>query len=41
MRVEIERDDVFSDLIGQEVDRITLKNNKGMSLQNHFGFSKI
>ena len=33
MRVEIERDDVFSDLIGQEVDRITLKNNKGMSLQ--------
>lgn len=33
MRVEIERDDVFSDLIGQEVDRVTLKNNKGMSLQ--------
>lgn len=33
MRVEIEKDDVFTDLIGLEVDRITLTNNKGMSFQ--------
>lgn len=33
MKIEIEKDDVFSDLVGLEVDRITLTNNKGMSLQ--------
>lgn len=33
MRIEIERDDVFSDLVGLEVDRITMKNNNGMSVQ--------